>query len=155
MDTIETQKRSGLNLDDLDELTGPVIEPDLKSLQSISDKAGLPPLSWYDALLELDRVGEGGMRPFELERHLLLAQYSLSRLLDRIETAGYVVRQVCEEDGRGQVVAITSSGKAIRLRMWPVYAAAIQKAVGHHITEGEAITLSGLLGKLIPDAPNA
>ena len=27
--------------------------------------AGLPPLAWYDALLELERAGAAGMRPFE------------------------------------------------------------------------------------------
>ena len=34
--------------------------------------AGLPPLAWYDVLLELDRCDEQGMRPYELERVLLL-----------------------------------------------------------------------------------
>ncbi|MFY7962338.1 MAG: MarR family winged helix-turn-helix transcriptional regulator [Elsteraceae bacterium] len=110
--------------------------------------AGFPPLSWYDALLELDRGPPAGMRPLELERRMLMPQYGLSRLIDRIEGAGYVARRPCEIDGRGQMVTITEEGRAIRRRMWPVYAAAIQTAVGDRLNEREAETLANLLGKL-------
>ncbi len=89
------------------------------------------------------------MRPFELERALLLAQYNLSRLIDRIERAGYVERRACEEDGRGQLIAITERGKAIRRKMWPVYAKAIETAVGPHLSAKQAESLDGLLGLLI------
>ena len=111
--------------------------------------AGLPPLAWYDVLLEVERAGGDGLRPFELERAVLLAQYNLSRLVDRIERAGYVERRVCEEDGRGQLIAITERGKAIRRKMWPAYAGAIEAAVGRHLSAKEAEALDGLLGLLI------
>jgi DNA-binding MarR family transcriptional regulator len=117
------------------------VEAELKS-------AGFPPLGWYDALLELSRV-DHGLRPFVLEQQLLLAQYNLSRLLDRLEKAGYVQRKTCPEDGRGQVVALTSSGRALIKRMWPAYRAAIARHVGARLEEDEAVRLSSLLGKLI------
>jgi DNA-binding MarR family transcriptional regulator len=118
--------------------------------------AGLPALSWYDVLLELERAGrEGqgkeGLRPYELERHLLLPQYGLSRLLDRIEAAGYLKRRTCEEDGRGQQVVITRAGRELRRRMWPVYAGALNEAVTDRLSERDAVTLARLLGKLIPE----
>lgn len=119
-----------------------IVEGDLKS-------AGLPPLDWYDVLLELDRVGNGGLRPFELERELLLPQYGLSRLLDRIEKAGYLERRPCEQDGRGQILIITKTGRDIRRRMWPVYSKAITSAIGMHLTEADATRLARLLGKLL------
>ena len=121
----------------------------LASIERALKVAGLPPLDWYDVLLEVERAGENGLRPFELERAMLLAQYNLSRLVDRIERAGYVERQVCEEDGRGQLVAITPLGKAMRRKMWPVYSQAIGSAVGQHLSGKEAEALDGLLGKLI------
>src|ERR687893_1142995 len=80
---------------------------------------GLPPLSWYDALLELDRAPEGRLRPFELERHMLLPQYSTSRLIDRLEKAGLVERRDCEIAGRGLHVAITQAGRDLPPRTWP------------------------------------
>ena len=110
--------------------------------------AGLPGLDWYDALLELERSGAKGLRPFELQKQLLFAQYNLSRLVDRLDAAGHVVRKASAADGRGQVLTITASGRALRRRMWPVYAQAIEDAVGRHLTESEAGHLGELLAKL-------
>ena len=121
----------------------------LRIVETALASAELPPLSWYDVLLELERVGDSGLRPFELEREMLLAQYNLSRLIDRIEKAGYVQRQPCEDDGRGHVIVITQTGKMMRRRMWPVYAQAIQTAVGDHLTKDQVEALDGVLGKLI------
>ncbi len=123
------------------------------SAQSHVEKAlkdgGFPPLSWYDVLLELERAGKDGLRPFELERHLLLPQYALSRLLNRIETAGYLERRPCPHDARGQVVVITREGRRLRGKMWPLYGAALRTAVADRLTLREQETLSGLLGNLI------
>jgi DNA-binding MarR family transcriptional regulator len=120
------------------------VEADLKA-------ADLPPLAWYDVLLELDRTGTAGLRPFELERRLLLPQYALSRLLDRIAAAGYLERRPCAQDGRGHLLVITRSGRTLRRRMWPVYASAIERAVGTRLTDGEAAHLADLLAKLFAD----
>jgi DNA-binding MarR family transcriptional regulator len=123
------------------------------AIEGALKKAGLPPLAWYDVLLETERAGRQGLRPFELERAMLLAQYNLSRLLDRIEAAGYVERQPCEEDGRGHTVVITDAGRALRRKMWPVYARAIEAAIGRHLSAQQAKTLGDLLGLLIDDKP--
>jgi DNA-binding MarR family transcriptional regulator len=109
--------------------------------------AGFPPLAWYDVLLELSRAEEG-LRPFALEQQLLLAQYNLSRLLDRLERAGYLERRACPEDGRGQIVVITASGRALVKRMWPTYRSAIARHVGTRLSEDEAARLATLLEKL-------
>lgn len=111
--------------------------------------AGLPALVWYDVLLEVERAGDGGLRQRELEHAMLIAQYNLSRLIDRIERAGYLERQECEDDGRGQLIVITERGKALRRKMWPVYARAIEAAVGRHLSAKQAATVDELLGLLI------
>lgn len=118
------------------------VERDLKA-------AGMPPLAWYDVLLEVERAADKGLRPFELERAMLLAQYNLSRLIDRIAQAGYVVREACEDDGRGQVVKITAEGKSLRRKMWPVYARAIEAAMGRNLSQPQAKALDDLLGQLV------
>ncbi len=83
---------------------------------------------------------------------MLFAQYNLSRLVDRLEAAGYVARSASEEDGRGQRLTITEAGRAIRRRMWPVYADAIATAVGSRLSESEATVLGDLLGRLYVSA---
>jgi DNA-binding MarR family transcriptional regulator len=110
--------------------------------------AGFPPSAWYDVLWELEKAGAPGLRPFEVERRRLIAQSNISRLIDRLAEAGYVERQPCEEDGRGQRVVITAAGRDMRRRMWPVYARAIAATVGRRVSEREAANLASLLGKL-------
>jgi DNA-binding MarR family transcriptional regulator len=119
----------------------------LASIEQALSKAKLPPLAWYDALLELERAG-GSLRPFELEREMLLAQYNLSRLIDRLEKAGYVERRACAEDRRGHIIAITRAGKAIRRPTWSVYGPAIQAVVGDRLSPTQIDTLNALLGVL-------
>src|SRR6186713_385089 len=96
------------------------IERDLKA-------GGCPPLAWYDVLLELTRVPEGRLRPFEIEKKTLLAQYNLSRLIDRLEREGLITREPCADDARGQWVVMTERGRATQARTWKVYAQAIQR----------------------------
>lgn len=124
----------------------------LAAIEQALKSAKLPPLAWYDALLELERAGDRGLRPFELERQMLLAQYNLSRLIDRLEQAGYAQRRAYAEDGRGQVVVITAAGRAMRARMWAVYAPAIQSALGDHLSARQAEALDALLGTLIENS---
>ena len=79
------------------------VEQDLK-------KAGFPPLAWYDALLELSRAPAGELRPVELEKQMLIPQYSTSRLIDRLVDEGLAARRECKMDKRGLFVEITESG---------------------------------------------
>ena len=120
----------------------------LLTIERAFREAKLPPHAWYDALWELDRAGAGGLRPFEIERRMLIAQSNISRLLDRLEEQGHVERQPCEEDGRGQTIVITPSGRDMRKRMWPVYARANSEAIGQRVSEREAANLANLLTKL-------
>lgn len=110
--------------------------------------AGMPPLAWYDVLLELDRAEKGRLRPFEIEKRTLFAQPNLSRMIDRLERDGLVQREAFREDGRGQWVVITEAGRVRRAQMWEYYAAAIQRHLGDAFTDVEAGQLAGLLGKL-------
>jgi DNA-binding MarR family transcriptional regulator len=121
----------------------------LRRIEGELKRAGFPPLAWYDVLLELGRTENGRLRPVELERHTLLAQYNASRLIDRMEKADLVAREAHPVDGRGQFIAITPEGRALQKRMWKVYGAAIARHVGGKLQRGEAAQLAALLGKLI------
>lgn len=113
--------------------------------------AGFPPLEWYDVLWELESNPKGSLRPFELERGLLLQQYNLSRLIDRMCRAGYVEKRPCESDGRGHVLLVTEKGRALRKRMWPIYLAAIRRHIGSHLSEKDALNLCRLLVGMVPE----
>jgi DNA-binding MarR family transcriptional regulator len=117
------------------------IEQDMKA-------ADLPPLGWYDVLLELTRAEGGRLRPYEIEHRTLLAQHNLSRLLDRMEKAGFVRREIFLEDGRGRWVIVTEAGQTMQARMWGVYALAIQRHLGDKLDAAQADQLSELLAEL-------
>lgn len=117
-----------------------VVENDLK-------EAGHPPLGWYDVLLELRRAPVG-LRPLDLQSRLLLEQHNVSRLIDRMTAKGLVERRPCEADGRGQIIALTMKGKEQQGAMWPIYRAALKKALASRLSAAEAAALSGLLAKL-------
>ncbi len=112
-------------------------------------RAGLPPLGWYDVLLELGRAGKDGLRAVALEKSLLLAQHNVSRLLARMEKEGLVSRTPCADDGRGTVIRITAEGLRLRKRMWPVYRDAVRKHFGEKLDDTEIESLSGMLGRVI------
>ena len=107
------------------------VEQDLK-------KAGFPPLAWYDALLELSRAPSGEMRPVELEKQMLIPQYSTSRLIDRLVDEGLAARRECKIDKRGQFVEITEAGRELQKKMWSAYSAAIEKHVGSKLSDADA-----------------
>ena len=110
--------------------------------------AGLPPLEWYDVLLELERHG-GPLRARDLEQKMLLAQYNLSRLLDRLEKAQFIERQPDPEDGRSRLISVTERGLATRRQMWPVYKRVIESEIGARLATKQVRELAELLEPLI------
>lgn len=119
-----------------------------RTVEQALKRAGLPPLAWYDVLYLAGLAGEKGVRPFELEDGMLLEQYNISRLLQRMEDEGLVERVECPEDGRGQVVRMTAAGRVMRRRLWAVYGRCIHELVGEKLSGPETEQLSRLLAKL-------
>lgn len=117
------------------------VEQDLK-------RGGFPPLAWFDALMELSRAPNGELRPVELEKQMLIPQYSTSRLIDRLVDEGLAARRECKMDKRGLFVEITSAGRELHKKMGSAYAVAIEKHVGSKLTDADAAKLCGLLDRL-------
>lgn len=107
--------------------------------------AGFPPLEWYDVLWAIER--EGPLRQRDLAEHMLIARYSVSRLIDRMEEETLVERRECPHDGRGQMVYLTPKGLKLRKEIWTVYAKAMRETLAP-LSEKQALQLAGLLAKL-------
>src|SRR6204780_5966371 len=114
------------------------VEQDLK-------KAGFPQLAWYEALLELSRAPSGELRPVEVEKEMLIPQYSTSRLIDRLVDEGLAARRECKIDKRGQFVEITEAGRELQKKMGKAYSPAIEKHVGSKFSDTNAPKVSALL----------
>ncbi len=109
---------------------------------------GLPPLSWYDVLLELSAVPGCRLRMHELAIAVVLSRSGLTRLVDRLEKAGLLRREPDPADGRGSFAVLTDEGAGMRERMWPVYAKGIAEHFGAYVSDEEAEVLSRALGRV-------
>lgn len=111
--------------------------------------AGVIPLRWYDALLCLYEAPGRRLRLAELAKAALLSRSGLSRLVDRLEEAGLLTREPCQDDARGAYAVLTSEGLHALRRCWRVYGPEIEARVGRRLTLAEARTLRGLLVRLL------
>ena len=122
--------------------------------------AGLPSLTWYDALWPLHRAPDRKLRMGELAAQVVaISRTGLTRLVDRLEAAELVRREPSPGDRRGTVVAITPAGSDLLRRMWPVYAAEIQRSFVGALDEEQATSLRDSLARVheaaagrVPDA---
>ena len=112
------------------------------------DAAGLPSLSWYDALYELYLAPGRHLRMNELARHALLSRSGLTRLVDKLEAEKLIERKACASDGRVQHAQLTDKGVEVLRKIWPVYRAGIASYFAAHLTEAEATQLEKSLGKV-------
>ena len=87
--------------------------------------AGLPDLSWYDALWALRQAPDRRLRVNELADAVVLSPTGMSRFVDRLERDGLVRRDAVPGDRRALHVVLTDAGEELLRRMWPVYSAGI------------------------------
>src|SRR5918994_5090503 len=90
--------------------------------------AGLPPLAWYDVLWAVRRAPGKQVRMAELADGLTLSRGGMTKLVDRLESAGLLRRERAEDDGRGFYAALTDAGEETLRRMLPVYARILLQA---------------------------
>src|SRR3954463_14588034 len=118
------------------------------AIESDLAAAGLPSLSWYDALYELYLAPQRHLRMSELARSALLSRSGLTRLVDKLEKAGLIQRTACPTDGRVQHAQLTAKGVEVLRKIWPVYRAGIAKYFGPHLSTAEARQLAAAFGRV-------
>lgn len=111
-------------------------------------QAGLPPLIWHDALLLLATTPTDELSPAELEHHLSLRQYQVSRLLDCLVTGKLVARRRMKGIGRPSLIALTDRGHHLLQRMQTVYSSIVQTEIIDGLSEQDAADLFELAGRL-------
>ena len=122
--------------------------------QLISDRignelseAGLPELSWHDVLARLDDSPEP-LRPRDLLCRVGVTKSGLTRLLDRIETAGLIERTSCPSDRRGTFIVMTDDGRQTLAAMRPIRNRVFADHFAGSLTEAEAESLAEMLGRV-------
>ena len=119
----------------------------------LQEAQGLP-LTWYDVLVQLRAAG-GQMRMQDLASAVLLSRSGVTRLVDRMETAGLVTRESCPSDRRGTFAAITPKGRDVFKRAHPVHLRGIERHFASVLTSAELQALAAIAAKVAPDRPTS
>lgn len=91
----------------------------------------------------------------EVQRKLLVTSGGVTYLVDRLVAKGLVERRRCPTDRRAAYAALTPDGEALIREIFPLHAAAIDRALGGLDGEqrAQAITLLRTLGRYAAEAP--
>ena len=99
------------------------------------------PLNWLDVMNRLNEHPDRRLRIHELAERSLFTRSGLTRLVDRIENAGYVEREHSRDDRRGVYVTLTDSGAAKLESLWPDFTASIQRHFGQHLNSDDTTAI--------------
>lgn len=110
--------------------------------------AELPPLSWYDVLFALSQAPDRKLRLHELAQAILLSRSNITRLVDRLESAGLLQRDLCKSDRRGAFAVITAEGLAMLEQMWSVYEPGIVRHFACHLDADEVKLFTKILNRM-------
>lgn len=101
----------------------------------------------YDVLYTLSKCPVP-IRQSELERHVLLSQPAISRLVDRLVDRELVRRSPDPADRRGILLALTEAGRSMQRRIGVRHARDVVRAVTARLNRSEIAELQRLAGKL-------
>jgi DNA-binding MarR family transcriptional regulator len=109
------------------------------------------PLASYDVLLTLVEAPNRRLRMTELADRVVLSRSGMTRLVDRLEREGLVVREACANDARGMFTVLTDAGyqrlrKASRTHLRGIDEYAVSK-----LTPDELETFGKTLAKLLDE----
>ena len=102
----------------------------------------------YDVLFNLSLQPNRELRLRDLNKHVLLTQPSVSRLVDRLVARGLVAKEPEPSDARGTVIRLTDTGYDMFRRVAVDHMKTITDRVGGRLTSEELETLVRLCDKL-------
>jgi DNA-binding MarR family transcriptional regulator len=119
----------------------------VEQIEEALARSGFPPLAWYDVLWALRRAPGRRARMAELAQSLTLSRGGLTKLVDRLETAGLLRREPAEHDGRGLYATLTTAGEEMLRRMWPVYSGVLRETFASAMSAEEAAVIAAALDR--------
>jgi DNA-binding MarR family transcriptional regulator len=102
----------------------------------------------FQILLRADQAQEAGVRMGELCSAVRLTQPSLSRAVARLERHGWLHRAGAPGDGRGVLISVTPSGRAVLAQGSTVHTQTIRALVLDRLTPDEQDVLARALTRV-------
>jgi DNA-binding MarR family transcriptional regulator len=124
----------------------------VRELDAELEAAHALPLSSYDVLINLQAAPGKRLRMAELADSVLLSRSGLTRLVDRLEREGLIVRDSCASDGRGLFAVLTEAGEGLLARARPTHLGGVRERFLRHFSDEELKTLAGFWERIQPGA---
>jgi DNA-binding MarR family transcriptional regulator len=106
------------------------------------------PLAWFDVLLQLRNSDDGRLKMSQMADAIVHSTGGTTRLVDRLQEAGFVRREHCKSDRRAIYVAITDAGTAKLDEALAVHMHYLDENLAARLSDAERAQLTGLLTKL-------
>ncbi|MFI8966608.1 MarR family winged helix-turn-helix transcriptional regulator [Streptomyces sp. NPDC053493] len=120
--------------------------------------AGMPHI-YYGLLVQLAQAPRRRMRMTELAKDVKITRSRLSHAIARLEKSGWVAREECPSDKRGQFATLTDEGYEVLRRTAPGHVDAVRQALFDRLTAEQVEQLGAIMRTvaegLQPTDPNA
>lgn len=103
-------------------------------------------MTWFEPMRVIDQVDP--CRVHDIARELVITVGGTSKLVDRIEAAGYCVRRSNPEDRRSSIIELTVEGKRVLAAATGVFQVELEARFGEVLSPGELEQLGVTLAKL-------
>jgi DNA-binding MarR family transcriptional regulator len=88
----------------------------------------------------------------ELADRVLLSRSGTTRLVDRLEREGLLVRDNCTSDGRGTFAVLTDAGEELLSQARPTHLEDVRERFLRHFEADELATLASWWERVLPGA---
>lgn len=106
------------------------------------------PFVHYDVLVQLSNAG-GRLRMRDLAGRLLVSRSGATRLIDRMERDGHVIRERCSQDGRGQYAVLTSEGLKVLERSRPTHLRGVRHRFLAQVDDGQLLAIGAAFTRVL------
>ncbi|HWI73642.1 MAG TPA: MarR family transcriptional regulator [Baekduia sp.] len=126
-----------------------------KALDNQLDREHGLPLTSYEVLLYLADAEGQKMRMCDLASSVILSRSGLTRLVDRLERDGLLVRESCASDARGAFAKLTPAGHEKLAAARATHLAGVRSLFLDHLTPEEQDVLGAVWARVLPGAAGA
>lgn len=102
----------------------------------------------YEVLVQLSEAPEHRMRMSELSEQVVQSRSRLTQRIDRMVGHGWVRRQPCPEDGRGQFAVLTDEGFAVLAAAAPDHVESVRRHLIDRLDRDQLRAAAAVLAEL-------
>lgn len=117
--------------------------------RQLREDAGIPH-AYYQILATLSGMPGRCLRMTDLARVVGTTTSRLSHAVASLEQRGWVQRQACPSDKRGQVAHLTEAGMGTLRAAAPGHLAEVRRLVFDHLEDEEVARLGAITAKMLP-----